>query len=472
MVAVDEGRGRWRISLFQATPAARHGAPAPARHSPRNCAGCSHHSDRADPGPPTCWPGRAGPCCSTSAGRSATRTAASTTARATSPARYTWTWTPSSPRPPRPAAAATRCPTSPTCRPRPPVGRPARPPVVVYDANGGSPRPAPGGCCAGPGSPDVRLLDGGLAAWTAAAAPLEPGTCPRRSRATSTLTGGAHAGARRRRGRRAARAGGRAARRPGRRAVPRRGRAGRPAGRAHPRRGQRADRASNLAADGRFRPAEELRARFARAGRRGRATRSGSTAVPASRRPTRSRRSPPPGRRRALPGLVVAVVGRPGPPGRDRAPTPSVQELEPEDAADDPGEQQHLDRGHRLLAGRHREGDGERRRRCRPRPHTPSHRQSRHRLGESGHAQGERAREEDRRARRGSRSIGESGGPDGLQDASNNIDDRGAPGGGEGARGAAPDRTHRLFAPLTYYFNNFQCQPAGRRRSVRVLAIR
>ena len=27
MVAVDEGRGRWRISLFQATPAAWHGHP-------------------------------------------------------------------------------------------------------------------------------------------------------------------------------------------------------------------------------------------------------------------------------------------------------------------------------------------------------------------------------------------------------------------------------------------------------------
>jgi hypothetical protein len=28
MVAVDEGRGRWRISLFQATPAAWHQHPA------------------------------------------------------------------------------------------------------------------------------------------------------------------------------------------------------------------------------------------------------------------------------------------------------------------------------------------------------------------------------------------------------------------------------------------------------------
>ena len=27
LVAVDEGRGRWRISLFQSTPAAFHGFP-------------------------------------------------------------------------------------------------------------------------------------------------------------------------------------------------------------------------------------------------------------------------------------------------------------------------------------------------------------------------------------------------------------------------------------------------------------
>ena len=98
-----------------------------------------------------------------------------------------------------------------------------------------SPPRAPGGCCAGPGVADVRLLDGALPAWVAAG--LRPGDRRRaaRARARSTCDRGAlptldvddveRARLRRR-----------PARRPRAGALPRRDRADRPEGRARPRR--------------------------------------------------------------------------------------------------------------------------------------------------------------------------------------------------------------------------------------------
>jgi thiosulfate/3-mercaptopyruvate sulfurtransferase len=114
-------------------------------------------------------------CCSTCGGRWATRTGATTTARGTCRARCTSTSPPSWPatRPTRPGAG-TRCPR------RRPAGRRRRwgvhadRPVVAYDATAGC-RGAGLVAAALGGPPDVRLLDGGLTAWTAAGHPIESG---------------------------------------------------------------------------------------------------------------------------------------------------------------------------------------------------------------------------------------------------------------------------------------------------------
>ena len=60
---------------------------------------------------------------------------------------------------------------------RPPLGRRAASARSSPTTRSAGCRPrACGGCCAGPGVRDVRLLDGGLAAWTDAGLPLEAGS--------------------------------------------------------------------------------------------------------------------------------------------------------------------------------------------------------------------------------------------------------------------------------------------------------
>ena len=192
----------------------------------------------------------------------------------------------------RRAAAGTRCPTARrTCRrlwrAR---GHRRRSTVVVYDGGPGWPRRGPGGCCAGRGVPDVRVLDGGLPglARRTPARPIAAGPGRGAGRRPATVTVAARArmpvvdvdGAAElagSRGRSGVLVDARAAR-----PLPRRGRAARPGGRAHPRRGEPADR------------------RAARPGRH----------LPAGSRGARPRRSPRPGcRPRRGPALAAASCG-------------------------------------------------------------------------------------------------------------------------------------------------------------------
>ena len=97
----------------------------------------------------------------------------------------------------------------------------------------------PGGCCAGPASADVRVLDGGYAAWVAAGLPVSTEE-PADRHGDVEVRPGAAADPRRGRcgGARARRA---APRRPGARALRRRDRADRPGGRPRPGCGQQPD---------------------------------------------------------------------------------------------------------------------------------------------------------------------------------------------------------------------------------------
>ena len=92
----------------------------------------------------------------------------------------------------RPApAVGTRCPIPLSCR-RSCAGPASAEQLASSPTTARSRMPprGPGGCCAGSGSPDVRVLDGGYAAWLAAGLPVSTEEPGRPATATSSVTPG------------------------------------------------------------------------------------------------------------------------------------------------------------------------------------------------------------------------------------------------------------------------------------------
>ena len=310
----------WRIAPCR--PPRRPGPTgrARARRSPRSCAGPWPRGERrAGRRRASCWRGSAAACCSTSAGRSATRTAASTTSTAHLPGAVFVDLDTELADPP--SAAAGRHPLPSLQRLQAAARRWG---LSDGDARrrlrrrpGGRPRPARGGCCAGRASPTCGSSTAGWPPGGAAGLPGRDRATSARRPGTSRSTGGglpvldadaaaALAGA----------AGSCSTRGPASATAARSSRSTRGPGTSPARSARRRRRTSRP--DGTV-PASR---RTARAVRRARCRGPGAGRRLLRLRRHRGARGRRAGRRRhrrrALPGLVVAVVERPGAPGRHR----------------------------------------------------------------------------------------------------------------------------------------------------------